>query len=515
MTPRQDPTWYVFAALLGLVSFVVILAFHNLTDGDLWARLAAGAGIFETGRPFAKDIFAFTPILPRWIDHEWGTGVVTFACLKWLGPASLLWLKVLLGTAAVALALIAGWRMGGRWASLLLIAPVAGAAILPGYIPVIRSHAFTYALFALLVVILEAMRQGKRWPALAVPFIMLIWIDLHGGFVAGAGLLGIYTLMALLTRTHARIFLLTTLATAPVLLVTPYGMDFWRYLIPALLHKRELIVEWSPMPLLQQDIFTGFRVACVMALIIIAAGWRRCAGRHSFPALIMLFLTAVLAWRHRRHAPFFGIMLAAVVPAYLEPIFIRAFAAPEFGAWRKRTPAIIAVALHVLLAGLTLTILLPATAWRPFAPDEYCPAKGVAILRQSGLAGNLAVSFRWGSYAAWCLHPRIRISMDGRYEETYPESTLHMNEGFFNKHGDDWQKLVRDFKVDFIIVEKARTRLADDDLAALGYQLIYRAKNYALWSLSEHAPRLLKTRDELPPALPDPLDARIPAAWWY
>lgn len=513
-SPRPNRDWYIFAGLLGLASFAVILAFHNLTDGDLWARLAAGAAVFETGRPLARDIFAFTPILPKWIDHEWGTGVVFFACLKWLGPASLLWLKILLGMAALGLALFAGWRLGGRRASLLLLAPVAGSAILPGFIPVVRSHVFTYALFALLAVILEAMRNGRRWPALAVPFIMLVWIDLHGGFVAGLGLIGVYTLAAIVTRNHARIFLLTALAILPALLITPYGLDFWRYLIPALLHKRELIVEWGPMPLLKQDIFVGFRVACAMALIVVIAGWRRNAGRHSWPALVMLILTAVLAWRHQRHAPFFGVMLAVVVPAYLEPLFVRAFAMPGFGALRRITPAILVVALHAVLACLTLGIFLPATNWCPAAPDGFCPAKGTAILRQSGLTGNLAVSFRWGSYAAWCLHPRIKISMDGRYEETYPESTLHLNEGFFNKHGADWQKLVRDYKVDFIIVETARTRLTDEDLGALGYQLICRERTYALWSLAEHAPRLIKTRDELPSNLPNMIDARIPAAWW-
>jgi hypothetical protein len=53
-------------------------------------------------------------------------------------------------------------------------------------------------------------------------------------------------------------------ACAAVTLINPYGLDFWRYLIPALLHPRLRILEWRPLPPLAWDDFWGFRLLFVL-----------------------------------------------------------------------------------------------------------------------------------------------------------------------------------------------------------------------------------------------------------
>ena len=70
---------------MGVLSFSALLMVFHVTDGDLWAKLALGAHVWTCGSVLAHDVFAFTPVLPEDIDHEWGAGLIFYACLKWFG----------------------------------------------------------------------------------------------------------------------------------------------------------------------------------------------------------------------------------------------------------------------------------------------------------------------------------------------------------------------------------------------------------------------------------------------
>ena len=79
---------------------------------------------------------------------------------------------------------------------LLFLAIPAAACILPAYIPVLRSHTFTYFLFGVTLFCVEELRGGRRWPVVALPLVMLVWANLHGGFVVGLGVVFFYAAAA-------------------------------------------------------------------------------------------------------------------------------------------------------------------------------------------------------------------------------------------------------------------------------------------------------------------------------
>jgi len=298
-------------ALLGLIGFGALLAWHNIADGDLWARLAQGAALWQTHHLPPKDPYAFTPVLGRWVDHEWGAGLIFYSLLKGFGPDALMLCKIVCAYGALGFALAAGRRHRAPWPALLLLAIPAATALLPGYVPVIRSHAFTFLFFAATLFFLEEIRRGGRWPALALAALMLAWANIHGGFVAGLGAMAVYTFWALAERRRGG-FMLGLLALCLALsLVNPWGWRYWQYLIPALRHKRPDIAEWRPMALWGWDAFIGFRVLAALVVAALASGWRGLRDKRAGPGLTMLALTAWLAFASRRHAPFFA--LAALV----------------------------------------------------------------------------------------------------------------------------------------------------------------------------------------------------------
>ena len=194
------------AALLGIFSLTTFLAAHHVADGDLWAKLALGASVWFHGDLIRHDIFAFTPVLPKYIDHEWGSGVIFFAVLQFFGSGGLMLVKTLLCLGAIAFPLNAARRNGGNRLVLMLWAIPCGLCILPGYIPTVRSHAFTYFFFGATLWCLEEMKRGHRRAAWCLPVIVLLWTNLHGGFVAGLGTIAVYAAESILLRQNVKAF---------------------------------------------------------------------------------------------------------------------------------------------------------------------------------------------------------------------------------------------------------------------------------------------------------------------
>jgi len=502
------------AVVLGIFSFGMVLAAHHITDGDLWNKLAIGAHVWKYGTVPVRDAFAFTPVLPRYIEHEWGAGTIFFGVLKFIGPAGLMALKILLAFGALGAALATGRKIGCAWEPLLVLAIPASACVLLGYIPVLRSHTFTYCFFAVTLLGLEGIRAGKKWPVWALPLMMLAWSNLHGGFVAGLGALAIYTAFALFTRQHIRRMLITALACGAATLVNIYGLKFWVYLIPALLNKRPQVAEWQPLPLFANDVFLSFRILFALVLLLVLVAWRR-TEKKSRPGLALLALTAVLAWHSRRHAPFFGVAALAFAGPFLQTWLADLSARLPQNLRAALNPSLAVTVLYGGVAIFVAMVSLPNASFVLLSPVGHDPVREVDILSRAQAEGNLAVPFGWGGYCSWRLYPRIKISMDGRYETTFPESTFAMNDDFFSRRGANWDRLIRDYPVDYVILEFTQERLRPEDLLDHGYVLIWATPGHsALMALQKHAAQLERAAAALPPTTINPVDASIPDDWW-
>ena len=502
------------AVVLGFFSFGVVLAAHNITDGDLWNKLAIGAHVWKYGTLPMHDTFAFTPVLPRYIEHEWGAGTIFFCALKFFGPAGLMTLKIMLAFGALAAATAAGRKIGCAWETLLVLAIPAAACVLLGYIPVLRSHTFTYCFFAITLLGLEEIRAGKKWPVFVLPLMMIAWSNIHGGFAAGLGAIAVYLAFSFFTRRQIKPMLFTAVACGAATMANVYGLKFWTYLIPALLNKRPEIAEWQPLPLFANDVFLSFRILFALVFLLMLVTWRR-TEKKSRPGLALLALTAALAWHSRRHAPFFGVAALAFAGPFLQTALADLAACLPRRLRAAFKPALAATMLLGAVAIFVAVDFLPNASFVLLAPVGHDPVREADILSIAQAKGNLATPFGWGSYCSWRLYPRIKISMDGRYDSAFPESTFELNDDFYGKRGPDWDRLIRDYQVDYVILEFTQERLRPEDLLDHGYVLIWLTKGHsALMALQKHAGQLQRVAAELPPTTINPVDASIPDRWW-
>jgi hypothetical protein len=83
------------------------------------------------------------------------------------------------------------------------------------------------------------------------------------------------------------------------------------------------------------------------------------------------------------------------------------------------------------------------------------PARAVALLKDSGVSGNMAVLFDWGEYALWHLSPRIKVSVDGRRETVYPDGVRTENLNFLTGIGD-WDAVLRNHDTHLALVSTKR-----------------------------------------------------------
>ncbi|MGQ9687626.1 MAG: hypothetical protein ACUVXF_02385 [Desulfobaccales bacterium] len=447
----------IFALLITLM--VLTSLSRTVADLDLWGYLAFGRLFWQSGRFPYQDVFAYVPTRSLWVYHEWLTGVLFYPLYLAFGPAGLQLLKFGLAAATVLLVYFTARRRGaGFWSAAL------GLLALPpflafGYSPV-RAQVFTYFFFALSLSVLESARLSGRFRGLILlVLIQLPWANLHGGFLAGLGLLALYALGEASCRRPYWPYVAALGGAGLVTLINPYGLDYWIYLIRAISMPRPEITEWASVATAWQKGI--FRMTILMfttlglftLLLAWAARWREVT-----PGLILL-VTLILGLKHCRHQVFFSLAAGAYLPVLLE-----AYVQKRWGSGGIPLPpgggrqfVWVALAL-VWLAGLgwniarknPLSLELPEIPADPKVPLSY-PLAAVDYIRQHQIAGKILNEFNWGEFLIWSLHPSCRVAMDGRYETVYSDEIFQLYVDFIEGR-PGWRKFLDQFPPDLILI---------------------------------------------------------------
>ena len=413
--------------------WVLALAFYqfseNTADPDLWGHVVFGQHMLQTGAVEKTEIYSWTARGRPFVNHEFGADVILGAAHGLLGGAGILLLKMSVGLLTFALCLKLGaeempWpRRAVAWA----FGALAVVEISYGFAA--RPQIFTALFLALELWLLRRVHAGAwRW-ALALPLLFLFWINIHGGALAGFGLLllstGATSIEQLGKRQRSARELseavsqsgvvaslwIAMLAAGGTLFCNPWGGTLLRWLVDSVLWLRPEIEEWNPPPL-NWDHARSRRPK---------APWEL-AGCAAF---------AVLALRSVRNTPLFSIVALALAPRHL------ADAASRFGRyfahWEERfhhsfvqkiLPALLgACSIAIVFAAFTLHKEHPLTMEAPCA--QY-PAAAIHFIREHELRGNLLVFFDWGDLAIFAL-PDCAPSIDGRLDACYtrPLVTAH------------------------------------------------------------------------------------------
>ncbi len=446
-----------------LTLFTAALFLKHMTqfmaDPDLWGYMAFGRTFLESGSfPYA-DVFAYTPTLNPWVYHEWLSGVVFYPLYHTWGGAGLQSLKYLLGFSTLILIFIAALRRGGSPVWILLTLILAGDCLALGYSPV-RAQLFTYLFFACALLLMDTAVRTRRYaPLWLLPVMMLLWCNLHGGFVAGLGGIGLYGAGQFLAKRPWKPFLAPFFASLLIIVLNPYGFQYIQYILEAVSMPRPTIVEWLSVPqAIARDGLNGVppSVLAMLALAIPLLLWR--LYRRDVSGALLLGATAWMGFAHIRHLVLFAIVFTVTAPSAASRVWQLCV--------ERISPFLVKIAPYaVALFLIALFWPLPQFLYRHFQnnkfftleplsyqdstmPGFYYPIELLRYMERQQLFGNVLCEFTWGEYFLWRLSPqsaKAKVAMDGRYETVYPPDVAS---GFFtfNQGKQGWTEYLHAYE---------------------------------------------------------------------
>lgn len=406
---------------VGVLLILITAAAGTAADADLWGHLRFGQDILRTHRIVQIDDYSFTSDRP-WINHEW-LSEVTFAWAYGLaGSLGLLLVKL----SAIAALLLVVWRHvvrvapGSRATLWMLVFAFAGTYWRTHSI---RPQIFSVLLFAGLLALLTRADDGRRRGLVMVPAIFALWVNFHGGWIVGLGVLGFWTAVRSVDRRlgwGARVFIAGIgIASVAATLVNPYGRDLWRFMAETVGFARTDIEDWSSVVAFPLRLGLPWALCGVAAILVLARGGR---PRHLDYAVIVAG-SAIASFRVGRLDAFYALALVML----LTPQIARTWDAlvPVSSAPPAR-PAILAITVMALAIMLVPVVRIV----RPYAGciaigGAWAPdADAGRFIALNHLEGRMLTWFDWGQYAIWHFGPRLQVSMDGRRETVYTERTI-------------------------------------------------------------------------------------------
>jgi len=460
LSKEYNNKFWMNMLIMGIL-FITILNTLSITvaDPDLWGNLAFGRLFWESGRFPYQDVYSYVPTLNPWICHEWLTGVIFYPLYKETGALGLQFIRYLISILTVVLIYLTARKRGADLlgAAVALFITIGFLGI--GYSPV-RAQVFTYCFFALTLYLLEKVRRTGRWHVMfVIPIIMIIWCNLHGGFVAGLGLIALYLLGEFLSRHSFLPYLWILLLSGIATLVNPYGLKYWAHILYAvtIMPKKE-ISEWVSILQLfgtgsSVEFFYYSLIIVIFLLLIWWGKWR------DITAGLVLSVTLYVGLSHTRHMVFFLILTGAYMPVLLTPYIQRVMSWSLVIDLQHRLGKKIPAFLSIVLISYGAYNFLCSTPWTLRIPSKpqgdnnwvYYPVAAINFIKDQSLSGNLIIFYDWGEYALWRLYPQCRVAIDGRYE-VYPETVRKEYFDFFFVR-ENWERFLKHYPPDMLLIK--------------------------------------------------------------
>lgn len=445
--------------ILFFISLIILCWIYSIRffdiDFDLWARLAVGKVFFSFGQVMMHDPFSFTLQKDMWIDHEWGSSVIFHVIANYFGDTGLVVLKIAVLSMLFffihkIIALKDEKNSYNIFYFLILL-----LAIHNGFASTVRCQIFTFLLFGFWLISLENIRLGKNKYLWVFPLSMLLWANLHGGFMAGIGLLGVYGIGEFLNKKPWKKYFLILIPTILVTLINPYGFEYWKYIADAVTMARSHVVEWQPTRLFEGAVtlWLGFKILLTMTIAAIGFDFFKNKFKNiDITKLLVIAAMLFMALKHIKHQPFFVIAAGSLIysDCYIMIETLKAKLKFNLTEKARNISGIFGYSLVIILGFLVIA----GTNHQITVPDSKYPIFEVEFIKKNNLKGNLAAPFNWGSYLAYKLYPDCLISIDGRYEEVYPNETEYMATNFLYVRDKNWYELANNYNLDILLLRR-------------------------------------------------------------
>ena len=260
---------------------------------------------------------------------------------------------------------------------------------------------------------------------------MIFWVNVHGAFVLGMILIGIFFVgesirtylkhPSHLTWTKNGWLALTGLITLLATLVNPRISNIWVYAYEMSTSSdiQDLNLEWQP-PVINGGFSETLLFVTILALLVLLIYSRY---RPTVTEVLLISFFIWLAWSATRHVVWYGIVATPILVRVIQAIPIKS---AKFSTQRNwlNLAIILILFMPVILVQpwLIEDFPLPDSYWEAVYKGEDIgplvettePLKAIEYLREHP-GGNLFHSAGYASYMIWTL-PAQGVFIDGRVE---------------------------------------------------------------------------------------------------
>jgi hypothetical protein len=276
-------------------------------DGDVSWHIATGQWILDHRAIPHSDPFSFTWAGKPWVPIEWLAEVSyasTYRLAGYAGVAALV-------TAALMVLHTIVFLNARRWVRAALLSIVAmDFALIPMLLA--RPHVLTWPILAFWTWVMLRAREHDRAPPVGAALLMTVWANMHGGFVFGLAIVGVFGFEALVMSGDKpralRQWLVFAVACVAAVFVNGNGVDGVIHPLRfSHLQMLPLIDEWKPSNPKVTPFFFG-----VLAVTLALIAWKR--PRLPWTRWLLLVGLFGLAMLQVRHQAVLAIVGAVVLP---------------------------------------------------------------------------------------------------------------------------------------------------------------------------------------------------------
>lgn len=267
------------ALVSGIYSLFLFIFFAThkriMNDADTGWHMAAGDLIRQLGKVPETDVWSYTANGYPWFNISWLFDLCISLLRDFIGIDGLIILIAI--TSALIIAVTCDFCIRRKADGLFtgFIVSLGGIMFSSGVL--VRPQVITFICVLIFYILLhwysknwseETAHKNNFKPLLILPFTMILWVNVHAGFIIGFLILGAYGVDALFNKkTHLfRLLVLFGVLCLLVIPLNPLGID----LIPAIYRTldsvlRPYIQEWETPKILEDIVLTIFLVAFILS----------------------------------------------------------------------------------------------------------------------------------------------------------------------------------------------------------------------------------------------------------
>jgi hypothetical protein len=460
MQDKKNFTAFLLPRLQDMFFICVLLAciyygdrLFNL-DGDLGRHITVGNYILENKAFPTRDIFSHSMNGQPLVPHEWLAQTLFSAAHSLLGLSGV----VLLTSVSVAAAFTLAYReVISRGAfRLTALGAALWAAMASSLHWLARPHIFTFLFLALWAYQLEHAAERKSNHIGSFPLLMLLWVNMHGAFIAGFVVLGAHIAEWLwefsqrrADMAYGRTLFIISISSFAVTIINPAGFRLWRTSL-GFIGNNYLVdhtVEYMP---------PDFHAAATWPFLFMLAFFLFSLSRGTKIKLreaILLAGWAVMALYSARNIPLFAIVAAPILGTLIQSSAgkMQFLTKQDEGLKmiENRLRGILFPVIVILFLAFASALNLKAGAAsfdNRYDPAVF-PVNAVDWLDENPQAGNVFNDFTWGGYLLYREWPALKVFIDGQtdfYGEALTreyEQAVSVSKGWetvFDKYNIEW-----------------------------------------------------------------------------